>query len=57
MTLKIERSSFTVCEEDCTPLNDTRCNSESLHAEGMVGQGPSHQECNSSDVSGVAREI
>ena len=22
----------------------------------MVGPGPSHQECNSSDVSGVARE-
>ena len=55
--MKIERSSFTVCEERCTPLSDTRCNTESLHAADMVGLGSKHQEYNSSDVSGVAREI
>ena len=54
---KIERSSFTVCEGSHTPLSDTRCDTESLHAAGMVGLGPKHQEYNSSDVSGVAREI
>ena len=55
--MKIERNSFTVCEEDCFPLRDTRCDNESLHAAGRVGLGPIHQERNSSDVSGVAREI
>ena len=38
-------------------MSDTRCDTESLHAAGMVGLGPKHQEYNSSDVSGVAREI
>ena len=55
--MKIERSSFTVCEERCTPLSDTRCDTESLHAASMVGLGLRHQECNFYDVSGVAREI
>ena len=45
--MKIERSSFTVCEERCTPLSGTRCDTESLHAASMVGLGPSHQGCNS----------
>ena len=40
-----------------TPLSDTHCDNESLHAESMVGSGPSHQGCNPSDVSEVAREI
>ena len=38
-------------------MSDTRCDNESLHASSMIGHGPRHQECNSSDVSGVAREI
>ena len=42
---------------DRTSSSDTRWDNESLHAAGMVGLGLSHQECNSSDVSGVAREI
>ena len=36
---------------------DTRCYNESLHTAGMVGLRPSQEECDSSDVSGVAREI
>ena len=55
--MNIERISSNVFEEICTPLSDTRCDNESLHAASMVGQRPSHQECNSSDVRGVAREI
>ena len=50
--MKIERSYFTVCEEDCTTLSDTRCDDESLPAASMVGLRPRHQECHSSDVSG-----
>ena len=48
---------LTCLKRNCTPLSGTRCDNESLHAAGMVVQGPRHQECNSSDVSGVAREI
>ena len=55
--MKIERSSFIVCEEVCNPLSDARCDNESLHAAGMVGLLPKHKERNSYDVSGVAREI
>ena len=55
--MKMKRSSFTVCEGSCTSLSDTRCDTESLHTAGMVGLGPNNQECNSSDVSGVARKI
>ena len=55
--MKIERSSFTVCEGSCTPLSNTCCDAESLHAASMVDLGPSHQECNSSDASRVAREF
>ena len=55
--MKIERSSFTVCEGGCTPMSDTCCDTESLHATSMFGLGTSHQICNSSNVSGVAREI
>ena len=51
-----ERSFSTVSNMTRTPLSDTRCDNESIHAEGMAGLGPSHHECNSSDVSGVARE-
>ena len=39
-----------------TPLNVTRCDNESLHAESMVGLGPSYQGCDSFDVCGVTRE-
>ena len=55
--MKVERSSFTVCENSVTPLSNTCCDNESLHAAGMVGLGPSLHECNSSDVSWVARKI
>ena len=55
--MKIERSSFTVCEERCTPLSDNRCDTASLHAAIMAGLGPSHQQCNSSDVSGEECEM
>uniref|UniRef100_A0AAV1VB72 Uncharacterized protein n=1 Tax=Peronospora matthiolae TaxID=2874970 RepID=A0AAV1VB72_9STRA len=39
-----------------TPLSVTRCDNESLHAESMVGLGPSDQGCDSFDVCMVARE-
>ena len=55
--INIERSSSNAFGESYTPLSDTRCDTESLHAAGMVGLGPRHQECNSSDLSGVARKI
>ena len=54
--INVERSSSNAFEESYTPLSDTRCDTESLHASSMVGLGPKHQECNSSDVSAVARE-
>ena len=54
--INIERSSSNAFKESYTPLSDTRCDTESLHASSMVGLGPKHQECNSSDVSAVARE-
>ena len=55
--MNTERSSITICEGSCTPLSDTRCDTESLPAPAMVELGPRHQECNSSDVSGVALNI
>ena len=54
--INIERSSSNAFKESYTPLSDTRCDTESLHASSMVGLVPKHQECNSSDVSAVARE-
>ena len=55
--INIERSSSNAFEESCTPLSDTRCDTESLHAASMTGLRPSHQEFNSSDVIWVAREV
>ena len=52
-----ERNRFNASEVFSTSSSDTRSNNESLHAAGMVGLGPSHQECDFYDVSGVAREI
>ena len=51
-----ERSSLNISDTARTPLSVTRCDNESLHAESMVGLGPSYQGCNSFDVCGVARE-
>ena len=48
---------FTVSEAIRTSSSATRFDNESLHSAGMIVLGPKHQECNSSDVSGVAREI
>ena len=55
--MNIERSTFTVSHMTRTPLSDTRCNTKSLHAEGLFGLWPSNIVRNSSDVSGLAREI
>ena len=55
--MNIERSFSNVIEESCTPLSDSRCDTESLHAASIVVLRPRHQECNSADVSAVAREI
>ena len=52
-----ERNLFTVSEVLRTSLSGTRCDNEILHDVGMIGLGTSHEECNSSGVSGVAREI
>ena len=52
-----ERDLFNASEALCTSSSDTRCDNKALHAAGMVGLGPSYQECDSYDVSGVAREI
>ena len=52
-----EQVSVTISGTARTPLSDTHCDNESLHAESMVGLGPSHQGFNPSDVSVVAREI
>ena len=50
-----ERSSLSISDTARTPLSVTRCDNESLHAESMVGLGPSYQECDSFDVCGVTR--
>ena len=52
-----EQVSVTISGTARTPLSDTHCDNESLHAESMVGLGLSHQGFNPSDVSVVAREI
>ena len=41
--MKVERISCTVCEGGYTPLSDNRCDTESLHAAGIVCLGPRHQ--------------
>ena len=51
-----ERSSLSISDTARTPLSVTRCDNESLHAESMVGLGPSYQGCDSFDVCVVARE-
>ena len=50
-----ERGSFTVSEASPNLSSDSRCDHESLHTQGMVGTGPSHEKSNFSDVSGVVR--
>ena len=52
-----EQVSVTISGTARTPLSDTHCDNESLHADSMVGLGPSHQGFNPSDASVVAREI
>ena len=51
-----ERSSLSSSDTARIPLSVTRCDNESLHAESMVGLGPSYQGCGSFDVCVVARE-
>ena len=51
-----ERSSLNISDTARTPLSVTRCDNESLHAEGMVGLRPTYQGCDSFDVCGVTRE-
>ena len=51
-----ERSSLNISDTARTPLSATRCDNESLHAESMVGLGPSYQGCDSFDVCGVTRK-
>ena len=51
-----ERSSLSISDTARTPLSVTRCDNESLHAESMVGLGPSYQGCDSFDVCVVARK-
>ena len=51
-----ERSSLSISDTTLTPLGVTRCDNESLHAESMVGLGPSDEKCDSFDVCVVARE-
>ena len=51
-----ERSSLSISDTARTPLSVTRCDNWSLHAEGMVGLGPSYQECDSFDVCVMAHE-
>ena len=51
-----ERSSLNISDTARTPLSVTRCDNESLHAESMVGLGPSYQGCDSFDVCVVARD-
>ena len=55
--MNIERSSFNVSNMTRTPMSDTQCDNKLMHAAIIFFLGPSHQECNSSDVSGVARKI
>ena len=40
--INIERSSSNAFGESYTPLSDTRCDTESLHASSMVGLGPNN---------------
>ena len=40
-----ERSSLSISDTARTSLSVTRCDNESLHAESMVGLGPSYQGC------------
>ena len=51
-----ERNAFNASEALRTSSSDARCDNESLHTTGMVGLGTSPQECDSYDMSGVARE-
>ena len=51
-----ERSSLSIGDTARTPLSVTRCDNESLHAESMVGLGPSYQGCDFFDVCVVSRE-
>ena len=48
-----ERSSLNISDTARTLLSVTPCDNWSLHAEGMVGLGPSYQECDSFHVCGV----
>ena len=51
-----ERSSLRISDTARTPLSVTLCDNESLHAESMVGLGPSYQGCDSFDGCGVIRK-
>ena len=51
-----EQGSLTVSETARTPLSDTRCDSESLNAESIVGQMPSYQGLCPADERGVTRK-
>ena len=54
--MNYERGSSSISDKARAPLNVTRGDNDTLHAASMVGLGPSHQGCDSSGVSGVARE-
>ena len=56
-SMNSKRSSLSNSDTARTPLSVTRCDNESLHAESMVGLGPSYQGCDSFDVCVVAREM
>ena len=51
-----EQGSWTVSETARTPLSDTRCDSESLNAESIVGQRPNHQGLCPADERGTMRK-
>ena len=55
--MNFERSSLNISDTARTPLSVTRCDKESLHAESIVGLGPSYQGCDSFDVCGVTLKI
>ena len=55
--MTIQRIFFVVCGAIRTPFIDYRCDNETLHAAGMVGLGPSHQKCHSSDLRRVSQKI
>ena len=55
-SMNSERRSLNISDTARTPLSVSRCDNESLHAESMVGLGPSYQGCDSFDVCGGTRK-